>query len=71
MESTTPRPECAKQALDLLNCAAEPDFDQEKCIRFLAALRNCIQDKVFSNFQTFLSIILSSFMKHRCVLRFL
>ncbi|KAK8913735.1 hypothetical protein KSP39_PZI024376 [Platanthera zijinensis] len=45
MESTSPRPECAKQALDLLNCAAEPDFDQEKCIRFLAALRNCIQDK--------------------------
>ncbi|PKA58967.1 hypothetical protein AXF42_Ash001060 [Apostasia shenzhenica] len=50
MESTTPRPVCAKEALDLLNCAADSAFDREKCIRFLDALRSCILEKVSLSF---------------------
>ncbi|KAL0903979.1 hypothetical protein M5K25_026045 [Dendrobium thyrsiflorum] len=50
MESTTPRPVCAKEALDLLNCAADSDFDREKCVRFLEALRSCIQEKKVKKF---------------------
>ncbi|KAI3873088.1 hypothetical protein MKW92_004457 [Papaver armeniacum] len=39
-------PACAQEALDLLNCVTGAGFDQEKCIRFLNALRDCVLDKV-------------------------
>ncbi|KAG1335158.1 hypothetical protein COCNU_03G012770 [Cocos nucifera] len=48
--STTPQPVCAKEALDLLNCAIESPFDRDKCLRFLDALRNCVLEKKVKKF---------------------
>ncbi|KAK1281512.1 hypothetical protein QJS10_CPB22g00084 [Acorus calamus] len=39
MESPSPQPLCPKEALDLLDCATGADFDPDKCLRFLNALR--------------------------------
>ncbi|KAL9268236.1 hypothetical protein AKJ16_DCAP18972 [Drosera capensis] len=44
------KPECAEEALDLLNCAAEADFDTHKCIAHLQALRQCIISKKVKRF---------------------
>ncbi|RZC84923.1 hypothetical protein C5167_047709 [Papaver somniferum] len=43
-------PACAQEALDLLNCVTGAGFDQEKCIRFLNALRDCVLDKKVKKF---------------------
>ncbi|MCL7024595.1 hypothetical protein MKW94_010186 [Papaver nudicaule] len=43
-------PFCAQEALDLLNCVTGAGFDQEKCIRFLNALRDCVLDKKVKKF---------------------
>ncbi|KAJ0989310.1 hypothetical protein J5N97_007666 [Dioscorea zingiberensis] len=50
METITSNPVCAKEALDLLNCAAASPFDRAKCLRFLDALRDCILEKKVKNF---------------------
>lgn len=44
-EAMTPRPECAQEALALLNCAAENPYDRDKCLALLEALRGCIAQK--------------------------
>ena len=46
MDPVTPQPLCAKEALELLNCVADPQFDRDKCLRIMDALRNCIVQKV-------------------------
>ncbi|KAK1302340.1 hypothetical protein QJS10_CPB12g01123 [Acorus calamus] len=45
MERPSPQPLCPKEALDLLNCATGADFDPDKCLRFLNALRACVLEK--------------------------
>ncbi|KAI3859647.1 hypothetical protein MKX03_031161 [Papaver bracteatum] len=45
-----PQPICAQEALDLLNCVTGAGFDQERCIRFLNALRDCVLDKKVKKF---------------------
>lgn len=47
MEKTSDKPECAQQALDLLNCVTQSPFDQDKCLHLLNALRECVVSKVF------------------------
>ncbi|KAK6947894.1 hypothetical protein RJ641_001367 [Dillenia turbinata] len=42
MEKETPKPLCVQEALELLNCVAGPSFDQDKCLVFLQALRDCV-----------------------------
>ncbi|KAJ8436581.1 hypothetical protein Cgig2_031522 [Carnegiea gigantea] len=39
-------PVCGKEALDLLNCITESNFDQEKCIRLMQSLRECVLSKM-------------------------
>lgn len=46
MAESRARPVCAAEALALLNCATEAEFDRGKCLQFLDALRKCILDKV-------------------------
>ncbi|MCL7043953.1 hypothetical protein MKW94_015314 [Papaver nudicaule] len=48
--SSSVPPFCAHEALDLLNCVTGAGFDQEKCIRFLNALRDCVLDKKVKKF---------------------
>ncbi|KAG6484041.1 hypothetical protein ZIOFF_056799 [Zingiber officinale] len=50
MESVTPRPVCAKEAIDLLNCSVENPFDRDKCLRLLDALRSCVLEKKVRKF---------------------
>ncbi|KAJ0962967.1 hypothetical protein J5N97_028089 [Dioscorea zingiberensis] len=50
MEAVTPNPVCAKEVLDLLNCAADSQFDREQCICFLDALRSCVLEKKVKKF---------------------
>ncbi|KAI3979278.1 hypothetical protein MKX01_007754 [Papaver californicum] len=45
-----PQPICTQEALDLLNCVTGAGFDQEKCIRFLNALRDCVLDRKVKKF---------------------
>ncbi|KAG9448385.1 hypothetical protein H6P81_014513 [Aristolochia fimbriata] len=45
MEEPRPQAICGKEALDLLNCITEPNFDQEKCLRLLNSLRDCVLQK--------------------------
>ena len=44
----TPRAQavCGQEALNLLNCVTDSAFDQDKCLRFLQALRDCVLNKV-------------------------
>jgi len=46
MEKQSTQPICGQEALQLLNCVAESPFDQEKCVRFLQSLRECVLSKV-------------------------
>jgi hypothetical protein len=50
METTTPQPVCAQEALELLNCAAASPYDRDKCLALLDALRDCIAHKVLPLF---------------------
>jgi 2-C-methyl-D-erythritol 4-phosphate cytidylyltransferase len=47
MEKVSAQPECAKEALDLLNCLADPSYDRHKCVMLLDAVRACVLQKVF------------------------
>lgn len=46
MEEVSPKPVCAQEALNLLNCVTESPFDQDKCLRLLHSLRECVLSKV-------------------------
>lgn len=46
MAESGPRRVCAVEALALLNCATEAEFDRDKCLQFLDALRECVLGKV-------------------------
>lgn len=46
MDAPRAQPICAQEALDLLNCVTESPFDQDKCMRFLHSLRECVLAKV-------------------------
>ncbi|XP_010448659.1 PREDICTED: uncharacterized protein LOC104731092 [Camelina sativa] len=50
MEKQSPKPVCGQEALNLLNCVADSQFDQEKCLRFLQSLRECVLSKKVKNF---------------------
>ncbi|KAJ9706124.1 hypothetical protein PVL29_001605 [Vitis rotundifolia] len=41
---------CGQEALNLLNCVAESTFDQDKCLRFLQDLRDCVLNKKVKKF---------------------
>ncbi|CAK9144438.1 unnamed protein product [Ilex paraguariensis] len=41
----TPQPVCAQEALNLLNCVTETPYDQDKCLRLLQSLRDCVLNK--------------------------
>ncbi|KAK1325933.1 hypothetical protein QJS10_CPA01g02198 [Acorus calamus] len=56
MERPSPQPLCPKEALDLLNCATGADFDPDKCLRFLNALRACVLEKKVKKFSLSQSI---------------
>ena len=40
------QPVCGEQALDLLNCVTQSPYDQDKCLRLLQSLRDCVLNKV-------------------------
>ncbi|KAL5551919.1 hypothetical protein UlMin_002095 [Ulmus minor] len=50
MEQSRANPVCAQEALDLLNCVADPSFDQDKCLRLLHSLRECVLNKKVKKF---------------------
>ncbi|CAH8275576.1 unnamed protein product [Arabidopsis lyrata] len=50
MEKQSPKPVCGQEALQLLNCVTESSFDQEKCLRFLQSLRECVLSKKVNKF---------------------
>ncbi|ESR52646.1 hypothetical protein CICLE_v10023213mg [Citrus x clementina] len=50
IEKTSDKPECAQQALDLLNCVTQSPFDQDKCLHLLNALRDCVVSKKVKKF---------------------
>ncbi|KAL1222592.1 hypothetical protein V5N11_018960 [Cardamine amara subsp. amara] len=50
MEKRSPKPVCGEEALELLNCVTESPYDQEKCLRFLQSLRECVLSKKVKNF---------------------
>ena len=39
---------CGQEALDLLNCVAQSPYDQDKYVRLLQALRDCVVNKVYT-----------------------
>ncbi|KAL8103116.1 hypothetical protein AgCh_027592 [Apium graveolens] len=41
---------CSQEALALLNCVADPSYDQEKCLPLLNTLRSCILEKKVKKF---------------------
>lgn len=46
MEDARGKAVCGQEALDLLNCVAQSPFDQDKCVRLLHSLRECVLNKV-------------------------
>ncbi|XP_023635184.1 uncharacterized protein LOC17880282 [Capsella rubella] len=50
MEKQSLQPVCGQEALQLLNCVADSKFDQEKCLRLLQSLRECVLAKKVKNF---------------------
>ncbi|KAJ7010530.1 hypothetical protein D5086_000842 [Populus alba] len=50
MEEARSKPVCAEEALDLLNCAAQSPYDQDKCVRLLQVLRQCVLIKKVKKF---------------------
>ncbi|KAK3159682.1 hypothetical protein QOZ80_1BG0049750 [Eleusine coracana subsp. coracana] len=65
METTTPQPVCAQEALELLNCAAASPYDRDKCLALLDALRDCIAQKISLNRSKHLMNILGGKCKHQ------
>ncbi|KAG6782855.1 hypothetical protein POTOM_012280 [Populus tomentosa] len=47
MEEARAKPVCAEEALNLLNCVAQSPYDQDKCVRLLQTLRECVLNKKF------------------------
>ncbi|KAL4651467.1 hypothetical protein ACB098_01G145200 [Castanea mollissima] len=43
-------PVCGKEALDLLNCVTQSPYDQDKCLRLLQSLRDCVLTKKVKKF---------------------
>ncbi|KAL0015954.1 hypothetical protein SO802_003023 [Lithocarpus litseifolius] len=43
-------PVCGKEALDLLNCVTQSPYDQDKCLRLLQSLRDCVLNKKVKKF---------------------
>ncbi|KAK9698493.1 hypothetical protein RND81_08G108400 [Saponaria officinalis] len=41
---------CGKEALELLNCVTESNFDELKCLQFLQSLRQCVLSKKVKKF---------------------
>ncbi|CAA7042246.1 unnamed protein product [Microthlaspi erraticum] len=50
MEKKLPQPICGQEAVNLLNCVSESPFDQEKCMRLLQSLRECVLSKKVKKF---------------------
>ncbi|PKI51600.1 hypothetical protein CRG98_028024 [Punica granatum] len=50
MSEAGAKPVCAQEALDLLNCVAQTPYDQEKCVRLLQSLRDCVLNKKVKKF---------------------
>ncbi|KAL9369442.1 hypothetical protein Peur_040641 [Populus x canadensis] len=50
MEEARAKPVCAEEALDLLNCVAQSPYDQDKCVRLLQVLRQCVLIKKVKKF---------------------
>ncbi|CAH8314204.1 unnamed protein product [Eruca vesicaria subsp. sativa] len=50
MEKQNQQTVCGQEALLLLNCVTESPFDQEKCLRFLQSLRECVLSKKVNKF---------------------
>ncbi|KAF9685898.1 hypothetical protein SADUNF_Sadunf03G0102400 [Salix dunnii] len=50
MDEARAKPVCAEEALNLLNCVAQSPYDQDKCIRLLQNLRECILNKKVKKF---------------------
>ncbi|KAF3328649.1 CHCH domain-containing protein [Carex littledalei] len=50
MEKVTAHPECAQEALDLLNCLTESSYDRDKCVKLLDAVRSCVLQKKVKKF---------------------
>ncbi|KAG2677100.1 hypothetical protein I3760_12G082900 [Carya illinoinensis] len=44
------QPACARETLDLLNCVTESPYDQDKCLRLLQSLRDCVLNKKVKKF---------------------
>ncbi|KNA13443.1 hypothetical protein SOVF_116650 [Spinacia oleracea] len=44
------KPVCGKEALDLLNCVVDSNYDQEKCLHLLQSLRQCVLSKKVKKF---------------------
>ncbi|KAK9098325.1 hypothetical protein Syun_025370 [Stephania yunnanensis] len=45
MAETRAQAVCAKEALELLNCATETLYDPQKCARLMNSLRDCVLKK--------------------------
>jgi hypothetical protein len=58
MEEARAKPVCAEEALNLLNCVAQSPYDQDKCVRLLQTLRECVLNKVCFSVMLFIIIIL-------------
>ncbi|KAL6182313.1 PREDICTED: uncharacterized protein LOC101305262 [Fragaria vesca subsp. vesca] len=41
---------CGQEALDLLNCIAQSPYDQDKCLRLMTSLRECVLNKKVKKF---------------------
>ncbi|CAK7335670.1 unnamed protein product [Dovyalis caffra] len=50
MKEARAEPVCAEEALDLLNCVAQSPYDQDKCVRLLQTLRECVLNKKVKKF---------------------
>ncbi|BFG31885.1 hypothetical protein CerSpe_181590 [Prunus speciosa] len=50
MEDGRGKAVCGQEALDLLNCVTQSPFDQEKCVRLLNSLRECVLNKKVKKF---------------------
>lgn len=50
MEEGGPKAVCAEEALDLLNCVTQNPYDEDKCLRLLHSLRDCVLAKKVKKF---------------------
>ncbi|XP_011621802.1 uncharacterized protein LOC18429856 [Amborella trichopoda] len=45
-----PQPVCGIEAVELLNCVASPQYEQDRCASLLDSLRKCILSKNVKKF---------------------